>query len=111
MEFTSLLGTLLGCGALAGIAWWWSSRGDKKSDVRAGVHKLTQALGVKKVEEIEEKQKVVVAEISKEEKISGESKEKIKDIQKKAAKEIGEILKEESISKIDKEIDETWDEL
>lgn len=111
MEFTSIIGLLAGCGLLAGIAYWWTSKGDKKSDIREGVHKITQKLGKQKVEEIEKKQKVVVAEIDKEEKLSDESKEKIKDIQKKAAKEIGEILKTESISKIDEEIDKSWDDL
>ena len=111
MEFTSLIGLLAGCGILAGIAYWWSSRSGKKSDARKGASEILQKVGLKKIKETEEKQKVVVAEIEKNEKLSMESKEKIKNIQKEAAKEIGAILKEERIANIDKEIDETWDEL
>jgi len=111
MEFTSILGLLDGCGLLAGIAFWWSSRGDKKSDARKGASDILQKVGLKKITEAEEKQKVVVAEIAKNERLSDESKKKIKEIQKKAAVEIGTILKDENIANIDKEIDKTWDEL
>jgi len=107
----NFIGILAGCGILAAIAFWWSSRSDKSSDIRKAAHKITHTISKKKIEEVEEKEKIVVAEIDKKEKISSESKKKIKDIQKKAAKEISSILKEESIAKIDEEIDRTWDDL
>ncbi len=111
MEFTSIIGLLVGCGALAGIAFWWSSRSGSKSKGKGIVHGLKQALGQKEVELIEEKQKVVAVNIREKEKLSGESVEKIKKIQKKATEEIEGILHEDSIAKIADEIDEDWDNL
>ena len=111
MEFTSIVTLLAGCGILAGIAFWWSSKRGSDSKQTSTVHKLKQALGQKEVELVEEKQKVVAVNIQEKEKLSKESVDKIKDIQKKAAVEIETILKEESIAAIDKEIDEEWDDL
>ncbi len=111
MEFTSIIGLLAGCGLLAGIAYWWSSRSGAKSKQSGIVHSLKQALGQKEVELIEEKQKVVAVNIQEKEKLSGESVKKIKEIQKKATEEIEGILHEDSIAKIADEIDEDWDNL
>ena len=111
MEFTSIIGLLAGCGALAFLAFWWSSRSGSKSKGKGIVHGLKQALGQKEVELIEEKQKVVAVNIQEKEKLSGESVKKIKEIQKKATEEIEGILHENSIAKIADEIDKDWDEL
>jgi len=111
MEFTSIVGLLAGCGVLAAIAYWWSSKSDKKGDIRNAVGAIFKKKTEAQIRDAEEKQKVVVAEIEKSEKLSEESKTKIKEIQKKAAKEIGVILKEESIAKIDEDIDKSWDDL
>jgi high-affinity K+ transport system ATPase subunit B len=111
MEFTSIIGLLAGCGVLAFLAYWWSSRSGAKSKGKGIVHKLKQALGQKEVELIEEKQKVVAVNIREKEKLSGESVKKIKEIQKKATEEIEGILHEDSIAKIADEIDKDWDDL
>jgi high-affinity K+ transport system ATPase subunit B len=111
MEFTSIIGLLAGCGALAFLAFWWSSRSGSKSKGKGIVHGLKQALGQKEVELIEEKQKVVAVNIREKEKLSGESVKKIKEIQKKATEEIEDILHEDSIAKIADEIDKDWEDL
>ena len=111
MEITSILSLLGVCGALAAGAYWLTSKGDKKTAGREEASGILQKIGLQKVKDTEEKQKVVVAEIDKNEKLSEESKTKIKDIQKKAATEINTILKEESIAKIGEDIDKSWDEL
>jgi hypothetical protein len=111
MEFTSIVGLLAGCGILAGLAFWWSSRSGGKSKESGIVHGIKQALGKEKVAEIEEKQKVVAVNIQEKEKLSEESVTKIKEIQKKASTEIETILLEDSLSKIGDEIDKDWDDL
>jgi len=111
MEFTSLLGLLVGCGALAGIAYWWSSSRGSDSKDSGILHGLKQALGKKEVEIIEEKQKVVAVNIEDKEKLGRESVKKIKEIQKKATKEINSILVEDNLARIGDEIDDDWEEL
>lgn len=111
MEFTSILSLLAGCGVLAGIAFWWSSKRGGDSKEGGILHGLKQALGQKEVEIIEEKQKVVAVNIEDKEKLGRESVKKIKDIQKKATEEINTILVEDNLARIGDEIDDDWEDL
>jgi uncharacterized protein YfkK (UPF0435 family) len=106
-----VLGSIVGCGLLAAFGMWLTGRGDKKSDLLNLLHKKSQEEGVKKLEEIEEKQKIVAVNIKEKEELSKEAREKIKKIQIKAAEEITITLQEDSLKKIQDEIDEDWGDL
>lgn len=108
---TVLIG-LAGCGAIATIAYSLiAGRFKDKSKIMDAAHKITQQIGVKKVEEITESQNEVKVKVSVKEKVSKESISKIKDIQEKAVADIGAILHEENISDIHGEIVSDWEDL
>jgi len=101
----------LGCGGLAAITYFLTSRGGKKSDIINAVHEITQKIGQEKIEKIVELQKPIEVTIKEKEKISEETKTKIKNIQEKASTEIKEILKETNVKKIHMVIEEEWEDL
>jgi len=101
----------IGCGGLAAITYFLTSMSDKKSSINEAIHKLTQKIGIEKVDKIVELQKPIEATLRDEEKISEEIKVKIRGIQEKASTEIKEILKETNIKKIHMVIEEEWDKL
>jgi len=82
----------LGCGGLATLAWFITSKIGEKSDIHKIVHKVKQKIGLDNIKKIENKQKPILKQIKESEKLTKETKEKIKDIKKEANKEIVKIL-------------------
>lgn len=108
---TVLIG-FAGCGLIGAMAYFFiAGRFSDKSKIMNAVHKVTQKIGKKKVEDITESQNKIKVGISAKEKISQDSIDKIKDIQKKAVDDIGKILRDENISSIHEEIDNDWEDL
>jgi len=107
-EILTVLIGFIGCGGLAAIAYFVSSYFGNKSNILEAVHKIKQKIGVDKIKELEEKEKVIVSVIKDKEIISEETKEKIEVIKEKANEDIKIILAEESFVELSKEEDELW---
>ena len=101
----------LGCGGLAAIVYFITSRSGGKSKIMEAVHKITQKIGQEKIDEIEEKQNKIKTEIEIKENVAEDVKTKIEKIQENAANEINEVLKENNISRIHTIVDSEWEDL
>jgi len=108
---TTILILFGGCGVIAFIANWFTSRGGNKSNIMNAVHKLTQKIGMDKVDKLEANQNVLKTEIEIKESVAEETRIKIGKIQENAAAEINEVLKEDNITKIHTVIDSEWGDL
>ena len=100
-----------GCGGLAAIAWFLTSRSGSKSGIMAAVHKVTQKINQEKIGELQEKQNKVKMEIEIKEEVAEEVKVKIDKIKNDAAEEINQVLKENNISRIHTIVDSEWENL
>ncbi len=111
----SALGTILlisgGIGGVAFIANWFTSRSGNKSGIMEAVHKITQKLGMEKIQKIEGKQNTIKTSIEVNESIAEATKIKITAIQENAAAEINAVLKADNISKIHTVIDTEWEDI
>jgi carbonic anhydrase len=100
-----------GCGAVAAIAWFLTSRSGGKSKITEVVNSITQRIGHEKIQEEEDKKHKLTTEIEIKEEVAEEVKTKINKIQEDAANEINEVLKENNISRIHTVIDSEWEDL
>jgi len=100
-----------GCGILAAIMYFLTSRSGSKSNIMNAVHKITQKIGQEKISEAEEKKSKIKTEIEIKEEVAEEVKTKINKIQEDAANEINEVLKENNIHNIHTTIDSDWEAL
>jgi len=107
-EILTVLIGFIGCGGLAAIAYFISSHFANKSNILEAVHQVRQKIGIKKVKEIEEKEKVIVSVLREHEALSEESKEKIEVIKDEANEEIKKIIYKENFVELEKEEDELW---
>ncbi len=100
-----------GCGVVALLANWFTSRSGGKRNVMEAVHKITQKLGIEKIGKIESKQNIIKTNIEVNESIAEATKIKISAIQENAAAEINAVLKADNISKIHTVIDTEWGDI
>jgi len=111
MAVKTVIFGFLGCGGLATIAYLFMRGTNKKSDIINSVHKITQKIGMKKIDEIEKKQNIISSNIEESEEFSKETREKVKEIKREASKEILKTLSRDEIKTIDEGIDEKWDDI
>jgi len=100
-----------GCGGLAALAWFVTSKMGSKGNIMEAVHSVTQKIGQEKISDLQEKQNKVKMEINIKEDVAEEVKVKIDKIKNDAAEEINQVLKENNISRIHTIVDSEWEDL
>lgn len=74
-------------------------------------HVVKQEQTQEKIKVITKEQEVLAKQVEVAESAADESRKKVKEIMKKASAEITETLKQDSIVKIDKQIEDDWNDL
>lgn len=100
----TIIGTLVGAGAIFGFASGWFSI-DK---VKEAIHKFTQKQNKKKIKEIEKEQDVLNSDLENLSDINDETRNEIKRIKKDAKRKILDTLNKNSIKDVDEGIDDKW---
>ena len=111
-DVIAILGSLIGAGGLAFIAYFFiKSKSGKGSAVLGAVSQLKQVFKQNEIKQITTDQLIIRKDIQEKEKLSEEKKEQIKNIQKQAAVEVAKILQEDNVEKLTKEIDDQWENI
>ena len=109
MSIKTVLFGFLGCGGLATMAFLWTRFSGKGALEKA--HGIFQKKKQETISKIEAEQKTLKVSIDKKEDLAEDTRQKIQKIQKDAAKSIAEVLKEDKITKLNKEIEEEWENI
>jgi hypothetical protein len=104
----TIFGGMIGCGALAFIAYKASSYFSNKSEKREASHKTEQSSILDKIGALTKKEEPILKQIKESEFISEQTKKEIKKVQEEANVKIKEILKKEDFSELSKKEDELW---
>lgn len=100
----TIIGTLVGAGAIFGFISGWFSI-DK---VKEAIHNLTQKQNKKRIKEIEKEQDVLNSNLENLSDIDDRTRDEIKRIKKDAKKKILDTLNKDSIKDVDEGIDDKW---
>jgi hypothetical protein len=107
-SIATIFGGMIGCGALAFIAYKSSTFFANRSQKREASHKTEQSSILEKIGALTKKEEPILKQIQQSEIISEKTKEEIKKVQQDANVKIQEILKKEDFSELSKKEDQLW---
>lgn len=105
------LGTAAVIGLITMLVSKFMTKSSEKRKFEHAQHQEKQEKIQEEIKVINKKQEVLTQQIEATEKAAEKSKAKVDNIVKKATQEISEVLKEDDLVKIDKTIQEGWDDL
>lgn len=103
----TIIGTLVGAGAIYGFASGWFSL-DK---VKEAIHEFKLKENKEKIKKIEKEQDVLSSELENLSDINDETRNEIKRIKNDAKKKILDTLSKDSIKDVDEGIDDKWGQI